>query len=297
MCAHDCQIPLDVPDQVPVFSDETTEDLQRDGLRLIQKQCGFRYGEDAVLLAHYAAAHWLRHRRRPPAFVELGSQCGVVSILFAALVPGAAGVGLELIDRQVDVMRRNIELNRLTDRLRTVQGDIRALAQPGAELPDGLSHGCCDLVICNPPYGVPERGFPRTANNQAGYENQVAREEVACNFDEICRLSARLLKQRGRLILSHRPKRLPELMLTLQQHRLMPVQLLQVVPHAGDPPSVVLITAVRNGKPGAFDLMPPLVVRDGFGRYTEMARAFTDGPSGAAPAQPPADASGARKEI
>lgn len=136
MRTHDFQIPLNAPDPVPVFSDETTEDLQRDGLRLIQKQSGFRYGEDAVLLAHYAAEHWLRRRRRPPAFVELGSQCGVVSILFAALVPGASGLGLELIDRQVDVMRRNIELNRLTDRLRTVQGDIRALACPGVALPD-----------------------------------------------------------------------------------------------------------------------------------------------------------------
>ena len=196
MRTHDFQIPLNAPDPVPVFSDETTEDLQRDGLRLIQKQSGFRYGEDAVLLAHYAAEHWLCRRRRPPAFVELGSQCGVVSILFAALVPGASGLGLELIDRQVDVMRRNIELNRLTDRLRTVQGDIRALACPGVALPDGLSQSCCDLVICNPPYGVPEQGFPRTDNDQAGYENHVAREEVACNFDEICRLSARLLKQR-----------------------------------------------------------------------------------------------------
>lgn len=297
MRTHDFQIPLNAPDPVPVFSDETTEDLQRDGLRLIQKQSGFRYGEDAVLLAHYAAEHWLRRRRRPPAFVELGSQCGVVSILFAALVPGASGLGLELIDRQVDVMRRNIELNRLTDRLRTVQGDIRALACPGVALPDGLSQSCCDLVICNPPYGVPEQGFPRTDNDQAGYENHVAREEVACNFDEICRLSARLLKQRGRLILSHRPKRLPELMLTMQKYRLMPVQLLQVVPHAGEPPSVVLLTAVRNGKPGAFDLMPPLIMRDGSGRYTEMARAFIDGPAGSLCGRPPAGSADAHKEI
>ena len=69
------------------------------------------------------------------------------------------------------------------------------------------------------------------------------------------------------------------------------------LPHAGEPPSVVLLTAVRNGKPGAFDLMPPLIMRDGSGRYTEMARAFIDGPAGSLCGRPPAGSADAHKEI
>jgi len=40
----------------PILADdETLEDLQRDGLRLIQKINGFRFGEDSVFLAAFAS--------------------------------------------------------------------------------------------------------------------------------------------------------------------------------------------------------------------------------------------------
>ena len=37
-----------------IFDDETLEDLQCGGLKLIQKRNGFRFGTDAVLLADFA---------------------------------------------------------------------------------------------------------------------------------------------------------------------------------------------------------------------------------------------------
>ena len=35
-------------------NDETIEDLQLDGLQLIQKKNAFRFGMDSVLLAHFS---------------------------------------------------------------------------------------------------------------------------------------------------------------------------------------------------------------------------------------------------
>jgi hypothetical protein len=62
--------------------DETLEDLQRDGLRLIQLRDGFRFGEDSVLLAAYAAK--LVRSRRHLQVADLGAGCGAVSILLAS---------------------------------------------------------------------------------------------------------------------------------------------------------------------------------------------------------------------
>ncbi|HHX37399.1 MAG TPA: methyltransferase [Clostridiaceae bacterium] len=264
--------------EIPLYPDETSEDLQRGGLRLIQKKQGFRYGEVAVVLAHYAAAHWRSNRRKEPFFVELGSQCGVVSILLAALSPRAKGIGLELIERQVEVMSRNIALNRLEDRLSTVQGDIRKLARPNRNLPGNLVNHSVDMVVCNPPFGVPCRSLPRRVNLEYEYENFVAREEIACNFGEICRLAARLLKTRGRFIFAHRPDRLPELFAELHRHQLMPVELLPIMPHFGDRPSTLMIVAIRNGKPGSFNFMPPLIVRTQQGQYTRQMSEFIGEP-------------------
>ena len=40
--------------EVNINNDESIDDLQLNGLRLIQKEKGFRFGVDAVLLSHFA---------------------------------------------------------------------------------------------------------------------------------------------------------------------------------------------------------------------------------------------------
>lgn len=272
---------------VMVFADETLEDLQRGNFRLIQKKDGFRYGEDAVLLTHFAARQvGLARGKRSLSYLDLGSQCGIITILFQAVCPQAQGIGLELFPRQVDVMRRNIRLNSLEASLRTVQADIRSLSRGSAPLPEGIKEYAFDMVICNPPYGVPARGFDgrqETAGRQeteadllssVAYEKRAAREEVAVSFKEICGLVDRLLKPQGRFVFSHRPDRLPELMADLDSCRLTPKDMLLVQPEVGKKPTTVLLSAVKHGRPGSFNLAAPLPVRDQNRLYTEAMRAF-----------------------
>ena len=40
--------------EVNIGKDESIDDLQLNGLQLIQKEQGFRFGVDAVLLSHFA---------------------------------------------------------------------------------------------------------------------------------------------------------------------------------------------------------------------------------------------------
>lgn len=131
-------------------------------------------------------------------FVELGSHSGIVSILLTALIEDSEGFGIELIQRQVELMRRNISLNRLNGRLAAIQGDIRALSNDVGQLPTKIGAGTLDFVVCNPPYGVPGRGVSRNIETEFDFENQVAREEVVCDFDDICRLAAKLLRAKGK---------------------------------------------------------------------------------------------------
>jgi tRNA1Val (adenine37-N6)-methyltransferase len=113
---------------IPVYPDDTLEDLQRSGLRLLQKKDGFRFGLDSVLLAAYAASLCRLPASRPLRAADLGAGCGAVSLLLSARLPGAAVVGLELDPASCDALRRNIRLNRLNGRLQAVQGDIRHLS-------------------------------------------------------------------------------------------------------------------------------------------------------------------------
>ena len=57
---------------------ERLDDLQRAGLRILQRQDGFRFGTDAVLLADFAAA------KRGERVCDMGTGTGVLPLLIAA---------------------------------------------------------------------------------------------------------------------------------------------------------------------------------------------------------------------
>ena len=260
---------------VPLYADESLEDLQRDGLRLIQKREGFRFGEDAVALAHLAARYMQQTSPAPCRFIELGSHCGIVSILFGALMPDASGIGIELIERQVEVMQRNIALNELGERLEARQADIRGLQDEAGLLAHGLEPASFDVVLMNPPYlRVGEGPEPGGDDPSLAHEARVARFEYAVSLAEIVRTAALLLRPRGRFLCVQRPERMPELCGLLLEQRLQPECLQTIVPHAADRASLFFFASRRDGKPGGFAIESQVVVRDEEGRYTDLFAEF-----------------------
>lgn len=61
---------------------ERIDDLQRGGLRIIQRENGFRFGTDAVLLADFAAA------KRGERVCDMGTGTGVLPLLLSARAEG-----------------------------------------------------------------------------------------------------------------------------------------------------------------------------------------------------------------
>ena len=69
--------------------------------------------------------------------------------------------------------------------------------------------------------------------------------------------AARLVRNGGRFALCHRPERLTDLLCALRVCGLEPKRL-QLAAHAPDrPPSLVLVEAVRQGRPG-LEVLPTL---------------------------------------
>ena len=66
----------------------------------------------------------------------------------------------------------------------------------------------------------------------------------------------------------HRPYRLADIMCSLREHKLEPKKIRFVHPYIDREPTMVLIEAVRSGKP-MLKVMPPLVIYDRLGKYTE----------------------------
>ena len=79
---------------------------------------------------------------------------------------------------------------------------------------------------------------------------------------------ARVLKDRGRFFLVHRPFRLVELMATLTKYKLEPKRMQLVYPFIDKEPNMVLIEACKGGN-SRIRVERPLVVYERPGVYTE----------------------------
>ena len=109
------------------------------------------------------------------------------------------------------------------------------------------------MVLCNPPYERVGTGF-----DNAEYEKAICRKELTLTLPEIAQAAAKALKFGGRLCMVHRADRLAEICYVLKGYNLEVKRLQFVTGREGAAPYLLLIEAVKGGKP-ATELLPTLV--------------------------------------
>lgn len=183
----------------------------------------FPLGSDALALGAFSAV-------KPGWRVcDLGTGSGALLLLLARREPGLSLTGIDIDPLSARTARENLEANRLPGEI--IAGDLRT-----APLPPGSF----DLVISNPPY------FPAGSGKSGG----PARSEECCSLEELCTAAGRLTRNGGRFSLCHRPERLVDVLCALRAHGLEPKRL-RLVSHSPEhPPSLLLVEAVKQGRPG-----------------------------------------------
>ncbi len=253
--------------QTVLSSDETLEDLQREGLKLIQLRDGFRLCEDTVLLAAFAAGLHLKHQK-PLKVADLGAGNGALSLLLASRLPRAHVTGVEISPRPYEVFNRNITLNRLEDRITAVRGDVRQT--------DLFARASFDLIVSNPPYKDPARHLQRPATGIPDLDIEIAQayDMTSLSSNQLMQSAAAWLKPGGTLVLVQRPENLPVLLSEMQKARIEPTRLRAIVPLPGKKPSALLLAGRLHGKTGSFRFEPDLLVCDQPGHYTPEVAAI-----------------------
>ena len=74
-----------------------------------------------------------------------------------------------------------------------------------------------DVITTNPPYMPAEHGIRNADSARAA-----ARHEVLCTLDDILRESMRLLQDKGRFYMIHRPFRLTEILIKMNHYKIEP---------------------------------------------------------------------------
>ncbi len=229
-------------------------------LKIIQKNKGFKFGVDAVLLADFAAC------KKGSKIAELCSGSGIVSVLAAHHYENVKIDAVELLPKYADMAERTVTMNSLECEIKVHCADLK-------DAPSFLQCGSYDYVLCNPPYKKIDAG-----ENCPDADKAAARSEIYTNLDEVVKASSLLLKETGRLCLVHRPHRLNDIILTLNKYRFSLKRLCTVSSYFGQAPVLILCEAYKNGKSDLV-IEPPIVLYDKDGetaRTREIYRRGTD---------------------
>lgn len=225
---------------------ERLDDLQLGGLELIQNPGQFCFGVDAVLLSDFA-------RVKPGETVlDMGTGNGIIPILLSAKTEGKHFTGLEIQKDTAEMARRSVLYNHLEDRIDIVTGDIKEAAEI-------FRPAFFDVITTNPPYMLSEHGMRNPDDAKA-----IARHEVLCTLDDILRESMRLLQDKGRFYMIHRPFRLTEIMIKMNYYKIEPKRIRFIHPYIDKEPVLVLIEGVRGARPRV-TVEPPIIIYGGEG--------------------------------
>lgn len=228
-----------------MYPDEQLDDLERGGLKILQKKKGFKYGIDAVLLAWFVAL------RKHDRILDIGTGSGIIPLLLTARHGAVDMTAVDIQSEYVDMATRSVALNNLKH-VKVLQADTMRLA-------DVFKEDSFSVVVTNPPYYKHTTSSPDESK-------AIARSEIRLALPGLIENIARVLKPKGALYMIYPPARLNELFTELRAHRLEPKKLCMIHPSRHKEANLVLIKAIKHA--GAeLRVLPPLIVYED-GRYT-----------------------------
>ncbi|AEB77135.1 methyltransferase small [Clostridium botulinum BKT015925] len=234
---------------------ETLDDLQLDGIHVIQKKDGFRFGIDAVLLANFANV------KNGNRVVDLCSGTGIVPFIIAGKTKASSITGIEIQEDMVEMANRSIKFNELQEKIEFICEDLTNI-DVMKKVPKA------DVVTVNPPYKLYNSGIVNPSDKMA-----IARHEVCCNLEDVIIACRTLLKDNKRMYMVHRPDRLADIITLMRKNKIEPKRIQMVHPNTKKAPNIVLIEGQRDG--GAFlKWEPPIYVYNDEGGYSDQIEAI-----------------------
>lgn len=228
---------------------ETLEDLQLNGIHIIQKKDSFRFGIDAVLLANFVKVN------KRMQVMDICSGTGIIPFIIAGKSDVPKIKGIEIQEEMVEMATRSVKYNGLSDRIEFINEDLKNL--------ESLKKlGKYEAVTVNPPYKLYNSG-------KINYDikSAIARHEICCTLEDVIVACKTLMKQNGKMYMVHRPERIADILYLMKKYKIEPKRMRMVHPYPNKVANIVLIEGQNFG--GSFlKWEPPLYVYDENGCYS-----------------------------
>ncbi len=216
----------------------TVEDLDLNGLKIVQDDGLYKFTSDAIMLSRFARA------KKGDVVADYCSGSGIVGLHFYGLNPDVIkSVTLfELQKPLYELSLKTIEINGL-------DGVFTAINTPLQEISSEYANKF-SLIVCNPPYATVQSGALAPDQSLA-----VCKSEVMLTLKELVKAMAFGLKFGGRVCMCHRADRLADIICEFRANGIEPKRL-QTVAAGQKQPYLIMIEGVKGGKSGLQILSP-----------------------------------------
>ncbi|MBM4271104.1 MAG: tRNA1(Val) (adenine(37)-N6)-methyltransferase [Deltaproteobacteria bacterium] len=237
---------------------ETMDELLGGRLVVLQKEKGYRFSLDSLLLASFVRL------KKGDSVIDLGTGSGVVSLITAQRKECGKVAGIEIQEELVDMARRNVVLNGLQEKIEIFQGDIKRIE-------DIFGSQTFEVAVFNPPYRK-----MRSGRINPDEQKSIARHEIRGTLRDFLKASGYVLKRAGRAYVIYPATRMVGLLAGMREAGIEPKRMQMVHSHYTTRGEFVLVEGTKGGRE-EMKVFPPLVVYMESGEYTEaMNRIFKE---------------------
>lgn len=236
--------------RIELEKNERIDDLQLNGLKIIQNKTGFCFGIDSILLSDFA--------KDIPAnskVLDLGTGTGIIATLLCEKTKLKKIYGIEIQKDVCKMAQKSIKLNKLEDKFEIINKNVK-------ELEDIFMKDSIDAIVCNPPYKKDNSGIKNENTLKL-----ISRHEITASLEDFIKIATRLLKNNCSLYIVHRPERLVDLICLLRKYNLEPKKIRMVQSYCNSKPKLFLIKATKNAK-SFIDIQEPLIIYNKVDEYT-----------------------------
>ena len=211
---------------------ERIDDLNINGLKIIQNELEFMYGTDAVILSDFVTVG------KKTSVLDLCTGSGIIPLLLYAKYSPKKICGIEYFENIAERAERSVLMNHLEESVGIICGDIK-------NIDSYIKRESFDYVTVNPPYMVADSGFV----NENGYK-KAARHEILCDLDDVLKAAAYSLKYGGRLGMVHRSERLADVISAFRKYKIEPKRFSFAYSDISLSPKLILIEGKKGAEPG-----------------------------------------------
>lgn len=221
-----------------------------DNLKIVQNSNYFNFSLESVMIPRFCV---LKNNMK---IIDFCTGNAPIPMILSTLTDSNI-IGVELQKEIYNLAVQSIKINNLEDRITLLNMNV-------LDIFNVYETDSFDLITCNPPY-FRVNEFSNLNNNMI---KSIARHEIEIKLEDICRISKKLLKNNGSLVLVHRTDRLSEIINMLLKYNLQPKRIRFLYPKEQENSNLVLIDARKNGNIG-LKVLPPLICHNMDGSYTK----------------------------